>query len=254
MISMGKVGFFVLCMVLIPSMSLGLEVPEGIQIITEEYAPLNYYENGTLKGISVDLMEMILQKMGSSINRSSFQVLPWYQGYNNTQNIPNTVLFSTGRLPEREDLFLWAGPIMTDRQVLFIMQDFNPSELKNLSSIKVAAVRDDRGVHFALDAGAVKENIIEVPKAREAINLLINGTAQAFAYGETAGEHVISQYAEESSKIIVGKEIGVIVDYYAFNKNTSGDFVREFNETLQNLKNSTNGEISEYEKIVSRYK
>ena len=45
--------------------------------------------------------------MGSDINRSSFQVMPWYKGYNLTKSTPDTILFSTGRLPERgESVFV----------------------------------------------------------------------------------------------------------------------------------------------------
>ena len=57
----------------LPLFCSGTVIPEDIQIITEDYYPLNFVDNETLQGISVDLFEKILQKMGSDINRSSFK-------------------------------------------------------------------------------------------------------------------------------------------------------------------------------------
>ena len=97
----------------IPAGCYGLEIPPDLQIITENYPPLNYIENGTLQGISVDLMELAFERLDIPVNRSSFQVLPWSEGYTRALNTPNTMLFSTARLPERESQFLWAGPLVS---------------------------------------------------------------------------------------------------------------------------------------------
>ncbi len=67
----------------------------------------------------MDLFEKILQKMGSDINRSSFKLLPWSEGYNLVKTTPDTVLFTITRTPERENDFLWAGPFFTDRDLLY---------------------------------------------------------------------------------------------------------------------------------------
>lgn len=67
------IGIFLL---LIPFSSGDTLIPEDLKIITEDYAPLNYLDNGTLKGISVDLTEAILSRMGSNLTRGSFTVLP----------------------------------------------------------------------------------------------------------------------------------------------------------------------------------
>ena len=86
--------------------------------ITEQYPPYNYQEDSKLQGISVDLLEGIWAKMGVDLNRSVIELLPWTEGYQRTLNESNTVLFTTGRIPEREQRFKWAGPAASGQYAL----------------------------------------------------------------------------------------------------------------------------------------
>lgn len=49
----------------------------------------------------------------------AIRFVPWSEGYRQALTGPDTVLFSTVRLPERENTFLWAGPITSEAKVLF---------------------------------------------------------------------------------------------------------------------------------------
>jgi polar amino acid transport system substrate-binding protein len=91
---------------------------KDLTYLTEQYPPYSYQADGRLQGISVDLLESVWQRMGVNLNRSVILLLPWTEGYNRTLEENNTVLFSTGRFPEREQLFRWAGPIASGRFVL----------------------------------------------------------------------------------------------------------------------------------------
>ena len=90
---------------------------------TEQLPPYNYMENGTLEGISVDLLEAITEKMGKKVTREEINLVPWTEGYQTVLTRNNTVLFTTARLPEREQSFKWAGPIYADNNVLFARPD-----------------------------------------------------------------------------------------------------------------------------------
>lgn len=241
-------------LLLIPAWSTGAGVPGDLQVITEEYAPLNYVENGTLQGISVDLMEEILHRMGSDINRSSFRVMPWHEGYNLTKNTPDTLLLSTARFPEREKLFLWAGPVVTDRKALFMLSDTNLSDKADISLLKIVGVKEDSSIRYATASGADEKNIITVLTAEDAVRMVENRSADAWAYGEIAGQHAITRYADDPSRFVAGKDLGMIEDYFAFNPDTSVEFVKAVNDTLRELKrNRDNSGVTEYERIIARY-
>ncbi len=77
---------------------------------TEQFPPYNYQENGTLKGVAVDLLGEITGKMGSRVTPDQVHLVPWTEGYQAALTRKNTVLFSTYRLTEREQSFKWAKP------------------------------------------------------------------------------------------------------------------------------------------------
>jgi len=107
-----------------PSVAVPAVSPaEGLTYYTEQLPPYNYQENGTLKGFSVDLLEAITTKMGTKVTREQVHIVPWTEGYQTALHQNNTVLFTTARLPEREQSFKWAGPIYAYTNVLFARPD-----------------------------------------------------------------------------------------------------------------------------------
>ncbi len=65
-----------------------------LNLITENYPPYNYVEKGQLKGLSVDILLLVLKDAGSDLKREDIQVKPWARGYNIIQNEKNTILFA----------------------------------------------------------------------------------------------------------------------------------------------------------------
>lgn len=59
---------------------------KDLSYITEQFPPYNFRDDGNLKGISIDLLEAVWQRMGVNLNRSVIQVLPWTEGYKRTLN------------------------------------------------------------------------------------------------------------------------------------------------------------------------
>lgn len=249
--------FIMLVFMLIPVVSLAAPVPafhiDDLKIITEDYAPLNYFDNGTLKGISVDLTEAALHQLGSNITRESFSVLPWSEAYNLARTTPDTILFSTDRLPEREDLFLWAGPVMENSQVLFTRTDTNRSD-PGLGSQKIVVLTDDCGKAYAIKAGADEKNIIEVPQTKDAVMMIENGSAYGWAYDELAGQQAIMKYAADPRQIGERQVLGTSRYYLAFNPETPVEFVNAVNNTLQDFKrNRTEAGVTKYERTIAEY-
>ena len=115
----------VLLSLLIPSVtSANQSTPAKNPVyITEQFPPFSYQEDGKMQGISVDLLEKMLEHMNTTLNRSEIKLLPWDQGYQMALQDNNTVIFSTGRIPEREALFKWVGPISSIKVVLFALND-----------------------------------------------------------------------------------------------------------------------------------
>ena len=224
--------------------------------ITEQFPPYNYQEDGKLQGVSVDLLEKAWERMGVNLNRSVIQFLPWKEGYQKTLDKTNMVLFSTARLPQREQLFKWAGPIGPIRNVLLAKRDkiISITAPEDLEKYRIGAINDDSAVQMLLDKGVKKEDLVLETTSSPIIEMLQNGSIDAWAYGDVAGIWLIQETGANSSDYKVAYEFGQTDYYYAFNKETPDSLVQSFQQALDNVKNNTDeDEISDYERILSKY-
>jgi ABC-type amino acid transport substrate-binding protein len=90
----------------------------SLNIMTEEFPPFNYSDNGQPAGQSVDLLLKASAAAGSPITKDKINMAAWARAYQTALSGPNVMLFSTTRTEQREDLFKWAGPIGQNRTVV----------------------------------------------------------------------------------------------------------------------------------------
>jgi ABC-type amino acid transport substrate-binding protein len=229
---------------------------KDLTYITEQYPPYNFEENGKLQGISVDLLEKVWEKMNVSLNRSIIKLLPWAEGYQKTLMENNTVLFSTDRSPEREQLFKWVGPMGSDRTVLLTKADRNLSisSPQDLKKYKIGAIEDDRAAQMLLADGIKKEDLILERTSEPIIGKLKNGSIDAWAYGDITGIWLLQQSGENANDYKVAYVLGENNVYYAFNKETPDSIVKSFQKAFDYVKsNKDQSGVTDYEKILTKY-
>ena len=119
----------------------------SLQGFTENLPPLNYAGGPAgADGFSVELLRLMAGEAGLSLD---IQVQPWIRAMRSASEANNTVLFSLARLPEREALFQWVGPISERRIVIY--------RLKRRSDIRFSSLEQLNGLH-GLRIGAVRES------------------------------------------------------------------------------------------------
>lgn len=234
----------------------GTTVSANLTFYTEQLPPYNYMENGTLKGISVDLLETVTEKIGEKVTREEVHLVPWTEGYQTVLSQNNTVLFTTARLPEREQSFKWAGPIYTYPNVLFARPDRgiiieNPEDLKGYL---IGVIVDDVAVQQLLDAGINKSQLVQETNASVLVEKLDSGEIDLWAYPEATGRYLTEQVTGNSYSFRVVYTLPALEGYYAFNRNVSDSTVASFQQALDTVKQEK-GEsgISTYDKILGRY-
>ena len=246
--------FIILIMFLLFPGIIAQSLPPDLNILTEEYPLFNYLDDGNLKGISVDILESAFHHRGLNITRESFQVVPWKEGYEKTLVRNNTVLFTTAKIPEREKLFLWAGPIVSDTKVLYGIAKNESPLTPDIRSYRIVAIQNDSGIGMAESAGATPEQITVVSSQEEAIRMVENGTADVWSYGELSGREMINRYADDPEKFSSFMDIGSTDEYFAFNKDTDPALVAALNNSISDMKNNRSETgASEYEQIIYRY-
>jgi polar amino acid transport system substrate-binding protein len=81
---------------------------QTLRVVTEDWAPFNFVENGQPAGMSTEMVQALLKESGID---SSIEVLPWNRAYAEALRTPNMMIFTLGRNAERENLFEWVFKI-----------------------------------------------------------------------------------------------------------------------------------------------
>jgi polar amino acid transport system substrate-binding protein len=239
----------------------GLAVDEKVSAkdltyLTEQYPPFNFLENGRLQGISIDLLEMVWERMGVDLNRSIIKILPWAECNQTALNKRNTVICAMAKSPEREHLFKWAGPIGPFRTVLLAKKSRNISitSPEDLNDYRIGAIEEDNAVQMLLDEGAERENLHLEVLSEPIVEMLENGSIDAWAHGDMAGLWLIQQSGGNASDYEAAYVLGQTDAYYAFNVETPDSLVQSFQQAIDYVKSSKDKDgVSDYEKILSKY-
>ena len=254
---------FIFCIVLlsllIPSATaMDKAVPgNDLVYITEQFPPFSFQEDGKLQGISVDLLEKMLGHMNIALNRSEIEVLPWDQGYQMALQNNNTVIFSTGRIPEREASFKWVGPISPIKVSLFALKekDIKINSSSDLKTLKIGVTKDFGEGPLVIKAGANPSNLVERNNTTEVIGMLKAGNIDVWAYPDIVGMWLADKAGLNASKYEIVYQLDDETPlYYAFDKNTSDKTVQAFQAALNQTKMGKESDgISDFEAILYRY-
>ncbi|HSV49062.1 MAG TPA: transporter substrate-binding domain-containing protein [Candidatus Acidoferrales bacterium] len=223
---------------------------------TEQYPPYNYLENGSLKGVSVELLSAITEKLGTKVTPTKINLTAWTDGYQTALTQNNTVLFSTVRLPERESSFKWAGPICTYQYALFAGWDKTTAvnSTEELKNYKIGVINDDAAIPLLLAAGVDSSQLVNETSAAVLIEKLAHGDIDFWCYPEEVGRFICEQETGDYYAFNVVYRLESVDLYYAFNKQTPDSTVNAFQQALDELKAETDASgFSTYEMLLGQY-
>jgi polar amino acid transport system substrate-binding protein len=228
---------------------------ESLSFYTTEMPPYNYVENGSLTGISVDLLELVTEEMGKKVSREELQLLSWSEGYQAALTQKNSMIFTIARIPSREASFKWAGPIMTSRTVIFARQGSGieidgPSDLQDY---RIGVETDDAAIPQLLDIGVDESQLVQEPNATALAAVLRDGKIDLWAYGEVSGRYFAEQIMGDASSIEVVYSFPYVSLYYAFSTDVPDATVQSFQQALDAVKTARKPGYSEFERILYRY-
>jgi len=222
---------------------------QDLMIVTEEFPPYNFTSQGQAAGISVEVVQAVLDETGLE---AGFQFLPWARAYLTAQNRPNTLIFSIGRIPEREDLFEWVGPIAPYRTSLYRLAQRTDITVASLDEAKqhlIGVSVEDVIFTYLKGEGFTKLDIV----GEDIFNIrkLALGRLDLVAYDEASFQHrLVTEEMDPAlfDRVFRLEEISGHL-YMAFQKDSDPELVARFRDGLEAVK--TNGT---YEQILTAYK
>lgn len=123
-----------------------------IEAVTEEMAPYNMTEDGGVTGFSTEIVRAVMKEAGMEV---PIQVMPWARAYDRALSVPNVLIYSIARTPEREQRFQWIGPIAPTNWYLYSLAE-RPVHLDSLQQAhghQIATVNMDVGQQYLLAHG-----------------------------------------------------------------------------------------------------
>lgn len=210
-----------------------------LNVVTEDYYPLSYFDNGKVSGSLVDMIESISYTAGMPISRNDIRVIPWDQAYITAEQIPNTLLLGIYRTPDRENLFRWIGPVATDPSVFFVRPGsvMPIRTIDEIKKLKIGVIAGDAHYEMLRLYGIPPTHIISTSDGSEIIRMVLNGDIDTFYYGEQAGRALANKVTGSPDAIKTGLKYGESEIWFAMSRTTSDSTVT----ALQNVLNTKLG-------------
>ncbi|WP_434626763.1 substrate-binding periplasmic protein [Chromobacterium sp. CV08] len=205
-----------------------------LNILTEDDPPLSFVRDGRPAGLVVEVVREIQRRVG---NHDPILVVPWARAYRQAQQEPNTALFNTNRIAERERLFKWVGPVTVTQGSFFVRRD-SKLTLDSLDGAKrlgqVLVVRDWY-LQLALTAHGFA-NLKPIATPSQMVSMLMRGRADVIASENTTLPTQLRQLGYRPTDVRPAYTFIHTYGYIAFSPQTSDEVVRAWQRALDGMK------------------
>lgn len=210
----------------------------NVVLLTENFPPYNMAINGknfaqedNVDGIAVDVVREMFKRAG--IKYSLTLRFPWDRIYKLALEKPGYGVFVTARLPEREGLFKWVGPIGPDDWVLLARGDSKlvVNNLQQAKQYRIGAYKGD-----AIAEHLEKEGLQPVTSLRDQENAkkLMAGQIDLWATGDPAGRYLARQEGVSGLKTLLRFNSAQL--YLALNKEVPDEVVQKLQSELDKMR------------------
>ncbi|MGQ7959868.1 substrate-binding periplasmic protein [Pseudomonas sp. SP16.1] len=223
---------------LVLSSAARAEVAPGLVLLTENFPPYNMATNGknfaredNIDGIAVDIVREMFKRAG--VEYSLTLRFPWDRIYKLALEKPGYGVFVAARLPEREQLFKWVGPIGPDDWVLLAKGD-SPLSLNSLDEARryrIGAYKGDAISEYLSDRGVEHSTAL---RDQENARKLMAGQIDLWATGDPAGRYLAKQEGISGLKTVLRFDSAEL--YLALNKATPDETVGKLQAALEQMR------------------
>ncbi|AZD45817.1 substrate-binding periplasmic protein [Pseudomonas chlororaphis] len=222
----------------------------SLVLLTENFPPYNMAKNGknfaqgeNINGIAVDIVREMFKRAG--INYSLTLRFPWERIYKLALEQPGYGVFVTARLPDREPLFKWVGPIGPDDWIMLARDDSKIAlqSLEQARKYRIGAYKGDAIAETLAKQGLKPQVVL---KDQDNARKLVGGQIDLWATGDPAGRYLARQEGVTGLKTVLRFHSTQL--YLALNKEVPDETVARLQAALDQLR-----EEGVVEEIMGRY-
>ncbi|MNQ67417.1 MULTISPECIES: ABC transporter substrate-binding protein [unclassified Pseudomonas] len=207
-------------------------------LLTENFPPYNMAKNGknfaqdeNINGIAVDIVREICKR--ANVTYSLTLRFPWERIYKLALEKPGYGVFVMARLPDREKLFKWVGPLGPDDWIMLAKADSKIvlESLEQARKYKIGAYKGD-----AIAQTLSKQGMAPIVVLRDQDNAkkLVNGQIDLWATGDPAGRYLARQEGVTGLKTVLRFNSAEL--YLALNKDVPDEVVARLQAALDELR------------------
>ena len=215
---------------------------QTLKVLTEEFPPYNYTDNGKITGFCTEVMRAVLRETRL---QGEFQSLPWARAYETAQSTDSVLIYSIARNPQREKLFKWVGVIAPTQYYLFSLpqRKLKFERLEQAKAFQVATVNEDVGEQFMVTNGFVKgQNLQSSVKYELNYEKLKRGRVDLWIMPELVAVHLARQAGDAPAQTLARSfaitELGSDGYYMAFGATTPDALVERLAKGLATIKSN----------------
>jgi polar amino acid transport system substrate-binding protein len=219
-----------------------------LDIITEDYIPYTIEDGGKIKGISVDLVNAIMDELGEE---HKITVYPGARAHMMLEKLPRVMSFSLFRTPEREEKYKWIGPIANE-SIFFYKRKDDPRIFETIEDVKkvdtVAAFY--QGAIFNELSKQGLNNIVKITTNESLSINLIESRVDLAVSANSAGVAYYLEKINQPPDAIVRTKVKLMEYplYIACSKDIPDSVIEKWQRALQTIKAS-----GQHEAIIKKY-
>ncbi|WP_214170429.1 substrate-binding periplasmic protein [Geoanaerobacter pelophilus] len=210
-------------------------------MVTLEYPPYEYSEDGVIKGAAVEIVREAFKLMGHEV---IIEILPFARSIEMLKNGDADGIFTFFRTPERESFAFFSQEAVVQQRIsLWVRKDSKITFDGNLTSLKdyrFGVVRKTSyGERFD---GAVKKGTLKIAESytiEEAIKLLVNGRVDIWVSNHDGAVFELKKIGQSKEVKELLPSLQNIPAYVGFSRKRNLEGLRnDFDAALRTLKKS----------------
>lgn len=224
---------------------------DELKLFAQDYKPYSYLnEKGEKEGLTIEVMDALLKKMGANISAQSAKLKPFSRSFIRKNNDANAVFFPLAHLPEREKYFKWIGPIALDNPVIYANKNkmIKISSEGDLKKYKFAGKENYPGMTQLKELNVKSSNILKKDNDKEAFQELVKGETDLVVCSHISCLAALKDNGLNAKDYEIVYKLETFDLSIAFNKNTDEKIIAKMKNALEEFKKT-----KEYNIIVNKY-
>jgi polar amino acid transport system substrate-binding protein len=218
--------FFVAAMFIVASPA------QALKLLSDENAPFAYTDSSTQQIVGMT-HEMVVEACKRAKVPCTIKLVPWARANVFAEADPDTCVYPLARLPERESLFQWIGPLSTNKWVLFARSDFQRAinDVDDAKNYAIGGLLRDGPTLFLRSKGI---SVDMVGDAALNVKKLAAGRIDLWATGLHRGRRLAAEAHITSIKpVFVLKEVD---HYLACNPQVPTELIKSLNQAVETMR------------------